>query len=169
MRSTSVALLHVQEDSMSAAIRLLAIALIVFSSTSITLWAFSGASGSEHELFEAANRERHRQGLSTLKWDDSLAAAARKHAAEMLKHNSVSHQFPGEPSLPTRAHQAGVRFTWISENVDQGRGAEIIHDRLMKSPLHRANILDRDMDTVGVGVAQGKGQLFVVEDFSKAE
>ena len=109
------------------------------------------------------------QGLSTLKWDDSLAAAARKHAAEMLKHNSVSHQFPGEPSLPTRAHQAGVRFTWISENVDQGRGAEIIHDRLMKSPLHRSNILDRDMNTVGVGVAQGKGQLFVVEDFSKAE
>jgi len=154
---------------MSAAIRLLAIALFVISSTSIALWAFSSASGSEHELFEAANRERHRHGLSALKWDDSLAAAARKHAAEMLKHNSVSHQFPGEPSLPTRAHQAGVGFTWISENVDQGQGAEIIHDRLMKSRLHRSNVLDGDMDRLGVGVARGHGQLFIVEDFSKAK
>jgi uncharacterized protein YkwD len=155
---------------MSGALRLLRIiTLIVFSSVSIALWAFSKASGSELELFEAANRERHRHGLSTLKWDESLATAARKHAAEMLKHNSVSHQFPEEPSLPSRANQAGVRFTWISENVDQGRGAEIIHDRLMKSALHRSNILDRDMDTVGIGVAQRNGQLFVVEDFSKAK
>jgi uncharacterized protein YkwD len=153
---------------MSGAIRLRIIALIGFSLVSIALWAFRKASGSELELFEAVNRERHRHGLRTLKWDESLAAAARKHASEMLKHNSVSHQFPGEPTLPARAHQAGVRFTWISENVDQGRGAEIIHDRLMKSSLHRSNILDGDMDTLGVGVARGKGQLFAVEDFSKA-
>jgi uncharacterized protein YkwD len=154
---------------MAGALRLRIITLIVLSSVSIALWAFSKPSGSELELFEAANRERHRHGLATLKWDESLAAAARKHAEEMLTHNSVSHQFPGEPSLPTRARQAGVRFTWISENVDEGRGAEIIHDRLMKSPLHRSNILDNDMDTLGIGVARGKGQLFVVEDFSKAK
>jgi uncharacterized protein YkwD len=153
---------------MPLSIRWRVIALISFSYLSIALWAFSKASGSELELFEAANRERNHHGLRPLKWDESLAAAARKHAAEMLKHNSVSHQFPGEPSLPTRAHQAGVRFTWISENVDQGRDAEIIHDRLMKSPLHRSNILDGDMDTLGVGVARAEGQLFAVEDFSKA-
>jgi len=35
--------------------------------------------------------------------------------------------------------------------------------------LHRSNILDTDMDTVGMGVAQGNGQLFAVEDFSKAK
>ena len=154
---------------MSGATRLRIITFIGLSSLSIALWALSKPSGSELELFDAANRERYRYGLRTLKWDESLAAAARKHAAEMLRHNSVSHQFPGEPSLPTRAHQAGVRFTWISENVDQGRRAEIIHDRLMKSPSHRSNILDTDMDTVGMGVAQGNGQLFALEDFSKAK
>jgi uncharacterized protein YkwD len=153
---------------MSRALRVRIIALIGVSSVSIALWAFSKPSGSELELFNAVNRERNRHGLRSLRWDESLAAAARRHASEMLKHNSVSHQFPGEPSLPTRARQAGVRFTWLSENVDQGRGAEIIHDRLMKSPLHRSNILDRDMDTVGVGVARAQGGLFAVEDFSKA-
>jgi uncharacterized protein YkwD len=154
---------------MSALMRQGIIVLIGFSSVSIAVWAFSKASGAELELFEAANRERNRHGLRSLKWDDSLAAAARKHAAEMLKHNSVSHQFPGEASLPSRAHQAGVSFSWISENVDQGQGVEVIHDRLMKSPLHRANILDGDMDRAGVGVARGNGQLFAVEDFSKAK
>ena len=145
------------------------IALIAFSSVSIALWASSKPSGTELKLFVAANRERHRHGLKALKWDESLAAAARKHASEMLKHKSISHQFPGEPSLPSRAHQAGVRFTSLSENVDQAREAESVHDRLMKSPLHRANILDRDMDTLGVGMARGKGQMFVVEDFAKAK
>ena len=152
---------------MSVSTRLRIIALIGISSASI--WAFSKPSTSEVGLFDAANRERNHYGLKSLKWDESRAAAARKHSAEMLKHNSVSHQFPGEPGLPSRAHQAGVRFTWIAENVDQGRGVEIIHDRLMKSPLHRSNILDVDMDRVGVGVAQGRGQLFAVEDFSKAK
>ena len=38
----------------------------------------------------------------------------------------------------------------------------------MKSPQHRGNILDGDMDSVGIGVAEGNGQLFAVEDFGKA-
>jgi uncharacterized protein YkwD len=37
----------------------------------------------------------------------------------------------------------------------------------MKSPLHRANILDKDMDSIGVGVVEQGGQLFAVEDFSQ--
>jgi uncharacterized protein YkwD len=39
----------------------------------------------------------------------------------------------------------------------------------MESPLHRANILDTDMDSAGVGVAERNGQLYAVEDFSKAK
>jgi uncharacterized protein YkwD len=153
---------------MSGSVRWQIATLICCSYVSVALWAFSKASDPELELFAAANRERNLRRLRSLRWDDSLAAAARKHAAEMLKHNSVSHQFSGEPSLPTRAQQAGVRFTWISENIDQGQEAAIIHERLMKSPLHKSNILDSDMDTLGVGVARGDGGLFVVEDFCKA-
>jgi uncharacterized protein YkwD len=36
----------------------------------------------------------------------------------------------------------------------------------MKSVNHRANILDADMNSIGVGVAERGGQLFVVEDFA---
>jgi uncharacterized protein YkwD len=38
----------------------------------------------------------------------------------------------------------------------------------MQSAPHRSNILDRDMDSIGIGVSERRGQLFVVEDISQA-
>jgi hypothetical protein len=40
---------------------------------------------------------------------------------------------------------------------------------LHEVPATRANILDTDMDSAGIGVADRNGQLFAVEDFSKAK
>jgi uncharacterized protein YkwD len=122
----------------------------------------------ERELFATVNRARQAQGLAPLKWDDDLAAAARRHAEVMAQHGTAQHGFEGEPSLSSRARQAGAHFTWLSENVTQGATAEFIHLAFMKSASHRANILDSEMDSIGVGVAEQNGQLFVVEDFSKA-
>jgi uncharacterized protein YkwD len=130
------------------------------------VWAQSKG---ERELFDAANRERKAQGLPSLKWDDALATAARKHAEQMASHGSAGHQFSGEPSLPGRATKAGAHFLSLAENVDEGATATTVHESFMKSPLHRANILDRDMDSVGIGIVVRNGQLFVVEDFSKAK
>jgi uncharacterized protein YkwD len=122
----------------------------------------------ERELFNSANQERKAHGLPSLKSDEALANAARKHAQRMAEKGTISHQFPGEPNLPTRARAAGAHFTWLSENVDAGPNATAIHQSFMKSPLHRANILDADMDSIGIGIAERNGQLFAVEDFSKA-
>jgi uncharacterized protein YkwD len=104
-----------------------------------------------------------------LKWDEGLATAARRHAAQMAKHGAAQHVFAGEPNLPSRATQAGCRFYSLSENVVQGTTAEAIHSEFLRSPNHRANLLDTDIDSIGVGVAERGGQLFVVEDFSKAK
>ena len=127
------------------------------------------ASRDEYNLFEAANRERRLYGLHSLKWDDALATAAREHAREMSRHARIAHQFPGEPSLPSRVKQAGAQFTWLAENVDASSTADEIQSRLLHSAAHRANILDKDMDSIGVGVVLRRGQLFAVEDFSKAK
>jgi uncharacterized protein YkwD len=122
----------------------------------------------ERELFASVNQARRAQGLASLRWDESLATAARRHAEVMAEHGSAQHGFEGEPSLSARVKQAGVRFSWLSENVIQGPSPEFIHAQFMKSPPHRANILDRDMDSIGVGVVEQGGQLFAVEDFSQA-
>jgi len=122
----------------------------------------------ERELFASVNQARRAQGLAPLRWDESLAAAARRHAEAMAEHGSAQHGFEGEPSLSARVKQAGAHFSWLSENVIQGPSPEFMHAQFMKSPPHRANILDRDMDSVGVGVVERGGQLFAVEDFSQA-
>jgi uncharacterized protein YkwD len=121
----------------------------------------------ERELLASINGVRQSQGLSPLRWDESLAAAARRHAEVMAEHRSTGHTFEGEPSLSARAKQAGAHFSWLSENVDQGPSPEFIHTQFMKSPSHRANILDRDMNAIGVGVVEQRGQLFAVEDFAQ--
>ena len=126
-------------------------------------------SDAERQLFNSVNQERKAHGLSPLKYDEALATAARAHAQRMAEQGTISHQLPGEPSLLTRARAAGAHFSWISENVDEGPNASAIHQSFMKSPQHRANILDTDMDSAGIGVAERNGQLYAVEDFSKAK
>jgi uncharacterized protein YkwD len=123
----------------------------------------------ERELFDATNRERRAHGLPPLEWNDALAVAARRHASEMASKDTLSHQFPGEPSLPSRVKQAGAHFVWLSENVALGPNASIIHAEFVKSPPHRANILDTDMNVMGIGIVERNGELFAVEDFSKAK
>ena len=122
----------------------------------------------ERELYASVNQARRAQGLAPLRWDQSLAIAARRHAEVMAKHGSAQHGFNGEPSLSARAKQAGAHFSWLSENVTQGPTPGFIHSQFMKSPLHRANIVDTDMNSIGVGVVEHGGQLFAVEDFSQA-
>jgi uncharacterized protein YkwD len=126
------------------------------------------AAKAERDLFAAVNQARAAQGLRALRWDESLAAAARLHAAVMADHGMALHTFEGEPTLSARAKQAGAHFGWLSENVALGPTTEFIHERFMNSPSHRANVLDRDMDSIGVGVVERKRQLFAVEDFSQA-
>jgi len=126
-------------------------------------------SDAERQLFNAVNQERKTHGLPALKLDPSLMNAARAHAERMAEQGTLSHQLPGEPSLSSRTKAAGARFSWLSENVDEGPNAAAIHQSFMKSAQHRANILDSDMDSVGIGVAERNGQMFAVEDFSKAK
>lgn len=125
------------------------------------------ATPAEKYLFEAANLERKKVGLPPLKWNEPLATAARAHAKEMARQNTLSHRLPGEAALPGRAAKAGAHFTWLSENVVQSRDAAGAHSQFMKSPAHRANLLDADMNVVGIGVVERHGQLFVVEDFAQ--
>jgi uncharacterized protein YkwD len=127
------------------------------------------AGASELELLASVNRVRKAQGLPGLKWNEALAAAARKHAAVMAQHGTAEHGFAGEPGLAARATQAGAKFSWLAENVCLGARVEAIEAEFLNSPKHRANILDSDMDSIGVGVVERNGQLFAVEDFSKAK
>lgn len=126
------------------------------------------ASRAERRLFAAVNQARQSEGLAPVRWDYSLAAAARRHARVMAERGTAQHVFDGEPGLSARVKQAGAHFSSLAENVTQGPTPGFIHSQFMKSTPHRANILDRDMNSIGVGVVDQRGRLFAVEDFSRA-
>jgi len=117
-------------------------------------------------LFNAANRERVAIGLPPFQWDANLAAAARLHAQRMAQHYALSHQFAGEQPLQVRAMQAGARFGLIAENVAEGPTPQGLHTQWMNSAPHRANLLDRDLNSIGIAVVQSGALYFAVQDFS---
>jgi uncharacterized protein YkwD len=121
----------------------------------------------ERQIFNAANEARRAQGLMRLKWNEPLARAARQHADVMARQNALSHQFPNEPALPARASRAGLYFISIAENVAQGPAADNISDQWVRSPEHRQNLLDPEMNVIGIGIAERDGELFAVEDLAK--
>jgi len=122
----------------------------------------------EQYLFSAANAERAQRGLQPLRWDETLHRAAQRHAGEMAARESISHQYPGEPDLAGRGHAAGARFTVIAENVAEAWSAPEIHTAWMRSPDHRANLLDPHVNSVGISVMRRGQQLYAVEDFDRA-
>ncbi|MFZ0211320.1 MAG: CAP domain-containing protein [Candidatus Acidiferrales bacterium] len=119
-------------------------------------------------LFDSANGERSSRGIPALKWDASLAEAARGHALRMAQQNTLSHQFPGEPDVPTREKQAGARMSAAAENVAVGPSVVSIHTGWMNSPPHRHNLLDPRLNSIGIAVVQQGENFFAVEDFSRA-
>ena len=120
----------------------------------------------ERYLLSAANNERVARGLPMLHSDPVLAQAARYHALQMADHRDISHQFPGEPDLMERGATAGVHFSLITENVAEASDSVIIHTLWMQSKGHRENLLDPEVDSVGIAIISRGGQIYAVEDFA---
>ena len=120
----------------------------------------------EQYLLAAANQERSARGLAPLHLDLALTQASALHAEQMAEHDDISHQFPGEPDLEDRGASAGVRFSLIAENVGEAPSSVIIQNLWMNSPGHRANLLDPEVNTVGIAIVQRGDELYAVEDFA---
>lgn len=126
-----------------------------------------GRSVSEQYLLAAANQDRVANSLRPVRLDPLLSAAALVHAREMAAHRAISHRFPGEADLADRVANAGVPFSLVTENVAEASNSALVHELWMKSPGHRANLLDAQVDSIGIAVLAVQGQLYAVEDFAR--
>ena len=120
------------------------------------------------QLFALANQSRAEQGAGPLKWDSALAEAALAHCRRMAAESELSHRYGGEPGLSDRAGQAGAHFSLIEENIALGSYVDQIHTGWMHSPGHRANLLNPNVDHVGIAVVRANGVYFAVADYSRA-
>ena len=124
--------------------------------------------GAAEQLMALANQSRAQNGVGRLQWDESLAAAARQHCLRMAAEGPIAHRYGGEPDVATRAGQAGAHFDLIEENVAVGPSPSEIHAEWMQSPGHRSNLLNPDVNRVGIAVVYARGVLYATADYSRS-
>ena len=97
----------------SISLKLRSTGIVILSFLSLCCFGQNGRDGPEQILFQSANRERAAHGLAPVKWNAPLAEAAHRHALLLAQRDTLSHQFPGEPDLASRAASEGARFSTI--------------------------------------------------------
>ncbi len=122
----------------------------------------------EVRALELANEERICRGYSTLTHDAALARAARRHAEAMRDRGFVGHISPARRwrTIGRRLAMAGITDAVYGENVGlygTNRASATLsslvselHRRLMRSPVHRDNLLNPQFNTAGIGIAIGE-------------
>lgn len=149
--------------------RFFLILLTAFTATSAGM-AQVDASPAERALLLMANQVRAEHGVAPLAWNSSLARAARAHAKRMVSEpGELEHQYPGESDMVARAARQGALFEAIAENLARGgQNPAQLQQVWMGTTVHRRNLLNPQMNAVGIGVVESRGLLYAVEDFAQS-
>lgn len=109
------------------------------------------------------NKERSSRGMGRLHQDARQQESAAKHTRVMLDRRCFDHVCPGERDLVGRIIATGYlpcACTWgVGENIAWGGGRLSSPRKVvaawMNSAPHRANILNRSFDEIGIGIGRG--------------
>lgn len=104
------------------------------------------------DLLRRLNETRAQAGLAALTIDSRAEAVALAHSQDMAAHDFTGHQSPTTGSPADRVRTAGLHSGLVLENIGRGYSAQEIHDGLVASPGHRANLVNADANVVGIGV-----------------
>jgi uncharacterized protein YkwD len=121
-----------------------------------------------HEVADIVNRERSANGLKPLKYSEKLSKAANLRANEIQTY--FSHTRPNGTSCFTAVTELGIRYRYIGENIAYGqRSPEEVMNGWMNSSGHRANILNSNVEYMGIGVAQRNGVYYWTQFFAASD
>ncbi len=125
----------------------------------------SGESAAEARVLKLVNQERAQAGCSPVRVDAELAELAGLFSTDMAERGFFDHTDPDGNSPWDRAEALGIGGLG-GENIARGQqSAEAVMQIWMNSPGHRANILNCDYKTLGVGVHFGSGGPWWTQDF----
>ncbi|MET9958349.1 sigma-70 family RNA polymerase sigma factor [Streptomyces sp. NPDC006326] len=118
------------------------------------------------QVIALVNDERAAAGCGPLKEDPQLRSAAQGHSDDMANRDFFSHTNPDGADPGKRTTAAGYRWSTYGENIAKGQQtAASVMDAWMKSPGHRANILNCSFKDIGVGMHQGPGGPWWTQNF----
>ncbi|MGW7573276.1 CAP domain-containing protein [Streptomyces sp. NPDC054765] len=122
-------------------------------------------SSAEAQILSLVNQERAQAGCSPVTADRELAGLARQFSDDMARRGFFGHTDPDGDTPWDRARAAGITGLG-GENIARGQAtAEAVMDSWMNSPGHRANILNCEYKTLGVGAHFGPGGPWWTQDF----
>lgn len=131
----------------------------------------------QEQIVSATNQFRRQQGLPELKVNQALTKAAQYFADYMARTDKYSHTADGKEPWQ-RTAEYGYAYCIVLENIAYEYSAEGFRTKDLaqgfmkgwqKSPPHRKNLLDPDVDEIGVGVAHSSrtGRYYAVQDFGR--
>ena len=113
------------------------------------------------ELLALANSVRAGSGLAPLEHRADIAEVATGHSQAMAAAGEIFHNDAYFSSnMKTR-----LGISAAGENVGMAGSVAAVHQALMDSPLHRANIVNGSFRVAGFGVYRKAGALYVTEAF----
>jgi len=122
--------------------------------------------GDDDALAALANDARTSFGFVPLARDRRLDSVAHEHAATMAHAHLLAHD-AGDGDPAERLRIAGIEADACGENVAHASTIGSAHRFLWNSPSHRANLLSRAFQRIGVGVARDdRGDVWVVQEFA---
>ena len=117
------------------------------------------------QVVARVNAERTKQGLSALTIDTKVQQAALVRAKESAQ--SFSHTRPNGSSFSTALTEAGVSYRTAGENIAYGQSTpQQVMNAWMNSSSHRANILNANYTTIGVGYTVINGTAYWAQLFT---
>ena len=118
---------------------------------------FSACSPQQTQLLTLTNRARANAGVRGVSQNLALTIKAQGWAEHMARTGHLSHS--------NLASGVPYRYRLLGENVGYGSTVTGVFNNLMRSPGHRANILNSRFNYIGLGVAYGHGHVWVVQVF----
>ncbi len=118
------------------------------------------------QFLTLVNQDRSDHGLSALKLDPTLNNLAQFKSDDMVNNDYFSHwNKDGMTSNDLRLNY-GIQ-TSVSENLAKDVTLELAEYGLMRSAIHRSNILSDEWTRIGLGITQsGDGSYVFVQAFS---
>ncbi|MFE1074318.1 CAP domain-containing protein [Streptomyces sp. NPDC058783] len=117
------------------------------------------------QVLKLVNEERAKVGCSPVAANSALRELAEDFSRAMATQGFFDHTDPSGATPWDRAAAAGISGLG-GENIARGQAdAQAVMDAWMASPGHRANILNCDFKTLGVGVHFGSGGPWWTQDF----
>ena len=131
----------------------------------IAALVLSGCWGSNASTFlEKTNYLRASKGIPTLAPHGTLDSKAQSWASNLASKGTLVHSNLSDGMSSVNWYTLGEN---LASGTQTGDWAGRLHDALVASPAHHANLVDRRFTHMGVGIASAGGKVYVVEVFAE--